>query len=44
MFQQTNEAHLFIEVYVRRGPQKLSVQCGTHKIPCWTGSDYTIRT
>jgi len=29
--QQMNQTHLFIEVTVCRGPQKLSVQCESHK-------------
>jgi len=36
---------LFIEVSGRCGPQKLSVQCGSHKrIQCWSNPDYKIRT
>ena len=32
-------------MYGRCGPQKLSVQCGSHKrIQCWSNPDYKIRT
>jgi len=26
-----NQTHLFMEIYVRCGPQKMLVQCGPHK-------------